>query len=244
MPRARPLAAVGSDILDDESVDMARECCVRAIRNSVEPMFFPVDPQARRLAKTPHELAMVNLIVFNLAIGAALLAGSMAEPDSLLGRSKWIAVAIPLGISLVLIALTWLRSRRPHDAAGWFAAMHWRLAAGRYRLVLAGYVICAALLSVGWLGKEDTTELAAQIMTLPPAMQEMERRKLESQDMSGAIWARIGVVPLLLAVMATIMLESGALYQAGRGELPDGLVARFPPPEGLRGSQTPVADAL
>jgi hypothetical protein len=33
--------------------------------------------------------------------------------------------------------------------------------------------------------------------------------------MGSAIWARIGVVPLLLTVMALIMLESGALYQAG-----------------------------
>ena len=68
--------------------------------------------------------------------------------------------------------------------------------------------------------------------------EEMERHKIESQDMASAIWARIGVVPLLLAVMVTIMLESGALYQAGRGELPDALVARCPPPEGLVGSET------
>jgi hypothetical protein len=67
-------------------------------------------------------------------------------------------------------------------------------------------------------------------------MQEMERRKLESQDMGSAVWARIGVVPLLLAVMVTIMLESGAIYQAGRGEVPDALARRFPPPAGLTGS--------
>jgi hypothetical protein len=54
--------------------------------------------------------------------------------------------------------------------------------------------------------------------------------------MRSAVWARIAVVPLLLTVMVTIMLESGALYQAGRGELPDGLVKQFPPPADLRGS--------
>lgn len=205
-------------------------------------MFFPVDETTRRKAKTPHELAMVNLIVFNLLIGVALLAGSMAEPDSMIGRYKWIAVSIPLALSLVLIGVTWIKSRRPGEAS-WFAATHWRLAASRYRLILIAYLVCAAILSIALLGKPDETEIAAQLKTLPPAMQEMERHKIESQDMASAIWARIGVVPLLLAVMVSIMLESGALYQAGRGELPDALVARFPPPEGLVGSETerPVA---
>lgn len=201
-------------------------------------MFFPVDDTTRRKAKTPHELAMVNLIVFNLLIGVALLAGSMAEPDSLLGRYKWLAVSIPLAVSLALIGVTWIRSRRPGKGASWFAAIHWRLAASRYRLILIAYLVCAAILSIALVGTQDETEIAAQLKTLPPAMQEMERHKIESQDMASAIWARIGVVPLLLAVMVTIMLESGALYQAGRGELPDALVARCPPPEGLVGSET------
>jgi cytochrome bd-type quinol oxidase subunit 2 len=206
-------------------------------------MFFPVDDTTRRKARTPHELAMVNLIVFNLLIGVALLAGSMAEPDSMIGRYKWLAVSTPLALSLVLIGVTWIKSRRPRKDASWFASTHWRLAASRYRLILIAYLVCAAILSIALLGKTDETEIAAQLKTLPPAMQEMERHKIESQDMASAIWARIGVVPLLLAVMVTIMLESGALYQAGRGELPDTLVARFPPPDGLVGSETepPVA---
>ncbi len=206
-------------------------------------MFFPVDDTTRRKAKTPHELAMVNLIVFNLLIGVALLAGSMAEPDSTIGRYKWLAVSIPLAFSLVLIGVTWMRSRRPGKDMSWFAATHWRLAASRYRLILIAYLVCAAILSIALLGKPDETEIAAQLKTLPPAMQEMERHKIESQDMASAIWARIGVVPLLLAVMVTVMLESGALYQAGRGELPDALVARLPPPDGVIGSETepPVA---
>jgi hypothetical protein len=206
-------------------------------------MFFPVDETTRRQAKTPHELAMVNLIVFNLLIGVSLLAGSMAEPDSMIGRYKWFAVSIPLALSFLVIVLTWIKSRQTGKDTRWFATSHWRLAASRYRLILLAYLACAAILSIALLGKPDEIEIAAQLKTLPPAMQEMERHKIESQDMAGAIWARIAVVPLLLAVMVTIMLESGALYQAGRGELPDASVARFPPPDGVIGSETepPVA---
>jgi hypothetical protein len=68
----------------------------------------------------------------------------------------------------------------------------------------------------------------------------MERHKLESQDMSAAIWSRIGVVPLLLTVLGLLMMESGALYQAGRGELPDAAAEAFPPPEGQKRLDHPV----
>jgi hypothetical protein len=92
-------------------------------------------------------------------------------------------------------------------------------------------------------GDGDTAELEARIADLPPAMQAMERNKAASQDMGSAIWARIGVVPLLLTVMALIMLESGALYQAGRGEVPDGLAQHFPPPRDLARAPDPIVDA-
>jgi hypothetical protein len=41
--------------------------------------------------------------------------------------------------------------------------------------------------------------------------------------------------------MALVMLESGALYQAERGEVPDSLVRLFPPPADLPASQQPLA---
>ncbi|MBK1721467.1 hypothetical protein [Thiocystis violacea] len=197
-------------------------------------MRLPVDEATRKAAKAPHELAMVNLIVCNLLIGVALLAGSMAQPDSAIAHFKWVALAAPLVVSLTVIGITWRRAagaQRRH----WFVSVHWRLATSRYRLVLASYVVCAAILSLAWLGGANEADIEAQVQGLSPAMQEMERHKLASQDMGSAVWARLGVVPLLLAVMVSIMLESGAIEQAGRGEIPDALAERFPPPPELQG---------
>ena len=202
-------------------------------------MYFPVPEPDRRRAKSAHELAMVNLLLFNLLIGIALLAGSMAQPDSMMGTYKWVAVSVPLALSLAIIAFTWLRARQGAASTPWFVAAHWKLAASRYRALLLAYLVCAAILSLALLGGGgDAKRMEEHIKNLPPAMQQMERHKLESQDMRSAVWARIAVVPLLLTVMATIMLESGALYQAQRGELPDSLVKRFPPPRDLQGSDS------
>jgi len=201
-------------------------------------MFFPVSEHERRQAKSPHELSMINLLLFNLLIGIALLAGSMAQPDSLIGRYKWIAVAVPLAMSLLVIGFTRVRASRRGSA--WFVAAHWKLAASRYKSLLIVYPVCAAILSLALFSGKDAASIEARIKHLSPAMQEMERRKLESQDMGEAVWARIAVVPLLLTVMVTIMLESGAIYQAQRGEVPDGLVKRLPPPPGLEGSDQEI----
>jgi hypothetical protein len=205
-------------------------------------MFFAIDAEQKRRAKNAHELAMVNLLLFNLLIGVALLAGSMAEPDSLIAKYKWLGVAVPLGLSLAVMVLTWIRAARARQHQPWFVAVHWALSARRYRVLLLAYLVSAAVLSLAFVGGGEHAELEQRIANLPPAMQEMERHKLESQDMGAAIWARIGVVPLLLTVMALIMLESGALYQAGRGEVPDGLMQRYPPPEGLSGSAQPQTE--
>jgi hypothetical protein len=206
-------------------------------------MFYAIDEPQRRRAKSPHELAMINLLLFNLLIGVALLAGSMAAPDSPIAHWKWPAVAAPLLLSLAVMLFTWLRAARAAVADPWFVAVHWRLSARRYRLLLAAYAVSAAVVSLAFFGGGHEAEIERRVAGLPPALQEMERHKLESQDMGSAIWARIGVVPLLLTVMTLIMLESGALYQAGRGEVPDGMLARFPPPPDLKGLSQPSADA-
>lgn len=203
-------------------------------------MFFPVPESERRPARAPHELAMVNLLLFNLLIGIALLAGSMAQPDSLIGRWKWVAVAVPLLISLAIIAFTWMRAAGGSEKSPWFVAAHWKLSASRYKILLAAYVVCAAILSLALFTGTDDAAIEAQIRDLPPAMQEMEWRKLHSQRMGEQVWARLAVVPLILTIMVTIMLESGSIYQAQRGEVPTGLLARFPPPADLEGSESEI----
>ncbi len=204
-------------------------------------MFYAVDEAQRRRGRAPHELAMINLLLFNLLIGVALLAGSMAAPDSLIARLKWPAVALPLVASLAVMAFTWVRAARAARQGPWFAAAHWRLTAQRWRVLLLAYLVSGVIVSLALFdGDGDTTAFEARIADLPPAIQTMERSKAASQDMGMAIWARIGVVPLLLGVMTLIMLESGALYQAGRGEVQDSLAERFPPPADLAGYTTPL----
>ena len=179
-------------------------------------MFFPIAPAIRRQAKSAHELAMVNLILVNLSMLIALLAGSFLQHGSPLIDYKLVGVLAPFLISLGIIAFTFIKAARLTGVGPWFVVVHWRLATLRYKILLAAYAVGGALIGGGWL--LSTAQKTA-------GMQELMFVALQ----------RVAIAPVLIALMVLIMLESGALYQAGRGEVADGLIKRYPPPPDLQG---------
>ncbi|WP_295607741.1 hypothetical protein [uncultured Lamprocystis sp.] len=187
-------------------------------------MFFPIPEPVRRQAKSPHEVAMVNLVLFNLLMLIALLGGSFVESDSSLAPYKILGVAVPLCISLAIVAYTWVRARRAARDGPWFLAAHWRLAGIRYRILLIAYLVGTGLIGLGWL--------------LAHA-----QKSAGMQDLMFIALQRVAIAPMLITLMVLVMLESGAIYQAQRGEVPDGLVKRVPPPADLAGADAEFESA-
>jgi hypothetical protein len=177
-------------------------------------MLFQVDDATQRMAKAPHELAMVNLLLFNLLMLIALLAGSFLPQGSPLADYKLVGVLVPFALSLAIVAYSFRRASALTASGPWFAAAHWRLATGRHKILLGAYAAGLVLIGLGWLLSQAQSS---------PGMQQLMFVALE----------RVAVAPILIALMVLIMLESGSLYQAGRGEVPDGLAKRFPPPADL-----------
>lgn len=179
-------------------------------------MFFPVPNASRRQAKSAHELAMLNLLLINLPMLIALLAGSFLQQGSPLADYKLVGVLVPWGVSLGIVAFTFAKAGKLAAQGPWFVAAHWRLATARYKILLMAYAVGAGLIGMGWL--LSTTQKTH-------GMQELMFVALQ----------RVAIAPVLIALMVLIMLESGSLYQAGRGEAPDSLIAKFPPPADLKG---------
>jgi len=184
-------------------------------------MYFPIDEPTRRKAKSPHELAMVNFLLINLLMLIALLAGSFLQKGSALADYKLAGVLVPLLISLSIVAYTFARAKKAGAGDPWFVAAHWKITTGRYKFLLIAYLVGAALIGGGRLLSHVQSD---------PRMAELMFIALE----------RVAIAPILLSLMVLIMLESGSLYQAGRGEVPDGLIKRLPPPADLEGSDSEV----
>jgi len=185
-------------------------------------MFFAIDNATRRRAKSPHELAMVNLMLINLLMLIALLAGSFLQPGSPLAHYRMLGVLVPLCLSLVIIAYSFVRAGGVARQGPWFVAAHWRLATRRYQILLIAYAVGASLIGGGWLLSKV-------------------QKTAGMQDLMFLALQRVAIAPVLIALMVLIMLEAGALYQAGRGEAPQSLIKGFPPPPDLPGGESEFA---
>jgi hypothetical protein len=161
-------------------------------------MNFNPSPEARRLARSPHNLFIVGLFAFDLFMTPAVLGMQLGM----------ISLLIPLFCSGSLMAYINWRSKQE---SVWFVQMHWRLAWTRCRILLVGYAVSATLILLAWL--------LSQISNDP--------------RMADIIWTaltRIALMPTLIIVLVTSVMAFSAYSMAQKGELPDKLVAKFPPP--------------
>ncbi|HLP98280.1 MAG TPA: hypothetical protein VK149_07525 [Sideroxyarcus sp.] len=144
----------------------------------------------------------------NLFISGLFLFDLFMTPAMIGLKIGMVGLLIPLACSGMLIAYIWLRSRK---TTSWFVDMHWKFAFARCRLLMLGYAISAALVLIAWL-----VSLGAR-----------------DHNMEHILWTaltRIALMPTLIMVMVTAVLEFSASAQAGKREVPDHLAAAFPPP--------------
>ena len=143
---------------------------------------------------------------------AGVFAFDLLMTPAVLGlKIGMIGLLIPLVCSGSLLLYIYLRSRKQ---TSWFVDMHWRLTWNRSRLLLLGYAISAFLVMAAWL--------LSMISSDP--------------HMASIIWTaltRIALMPTLIFVLLTSVLEASAIAQATNGEVPDKLAAKYPPPVGL-----------
>lgn len=119
-----------------------------------------------------------------------------------------IGLLIPLFCSGALMAYINWRSKQE---GVWFVQMHWRLAWTRCRILLIGYTVSATLILLAWL--------LSQVSSDP--------------HMASIVWTaltRIALMPTLVIVLVTAVMAFGSYAMAQKGELPDKLVAKYPPP--------------
>ena len=115
---------------------------------------------------------------------------------------------IPLVCSAALIAWIYLRSRK---TTTWFVDMHWKITFARSKLLMLGYAISATLIFLAWLISLSTKD----------------------HNMSHIIWTaltRVALMPTVILVLVTAVMEFSSYAQAAKREVPDKLAAKFPPP--------------
>lgn len=144
----------------------------------------------------------------NLFVSGLFLFDLMMTPAVLALKVGLVGLLVPLLCSFGLLGYIYLRSRK---TTTWFVDVHWKLAVARARLLLIGYALTAALIFIAWL-----ISLASS-----------------DHNMRHIIWTaltRIALMPTLILVLATAVLEASAIPMVTKREVPDKMAASFPPP--------------
>lgn len=134
----------------------------------------------------------------NLFITSAFLFDLLMTPAAIAVNIGMYGLLLPLVCSLSVVAYIYKRSRSSGQAG--FVNAHWRLAFRRCQWLMAGYGVTAALILLAWLLS----------LTTQAAMQHI-------------LWTaltRIAILPTLIAVMVTLVMEASAMSQASKGEAP------------------------
>jgi hypothetical protein len=148
------------------------------------------------------------LVPHNLFVSGLFLIDLLMTPAVIALKLGLPGLLLVLLCSLSLLGYIYLRSRR---TTTWFVDAHWRLSWSRGRLLLLGYGISAGLTAIAWL-----VSLTAH-----------------DASMAHIMWTamtRIALIPALIFVMITAVLEASAINIAIKREVPDKIVSAFPPP--------------
>lgn len=149
------------------------------------------------------------LLPHNLFILGLFLFDLFMTPAIIGLKIGMVGLLIPLACSGALIGYIWLRSRK--TTTNWFVDMHWKIAFARGKLLMLGYAISAALIFIAWLVSGAS----------------------KNPSMAHIMWTaltRVALMPTLILVMVTAVLEFGSYAQAGKREVPDKFAAKSPPP--------------
>lgn len=144
----------------------------------------------------------------NLFVSGLFIFDLLMTPAVISLKIGMIGLLIPLFCSGSLIAYIYLRSKK---TTRWFVDIHWKLAFVRAQWLLIGYAISAVLIFVAWLVSISSSD----------------------HNMQHILWTaltRIALMPTLILVLITAVMEASAIPMASKREVPDKLAASFPPP--------------
>ena len=117
-------------------------------------------------------------------------------------------VLVPV-VSVTSLVYTLWRARQARSRDPWFVMCHWQLCAQRSRLFILMLSFLALASVFGWIAHTYLGMMKVAVY---------------------ALIGGIGLLPVMVVVLVLIIMESDALHQAGKGQMPKLLLERYPNP--------------
>lgn len=163
-------------------------------------MKFDIPPEQAKRAKIPHEIFLTNLVGNHILWFIAALG---------IAGSFWQPIALVPVVSVASLIYTLWRARRSRSQDPWFVMCHWQLCAQRSRLFILMLSFLGMASLFGWIAHTYLGMMKIAVY---------------------ALIGGIGLLPVMVVVLVLIIMESDALHQAGKGQMPKLLLERYPNP--------------
>lgn len=135
-------------------------------------------------------------IPHNLFITGLFVFDLMMTPAVIVLKMGMAGILVPLACSLILIAYIYARSKKTISP---FIDAHWQLTFKHARWLLIGYGVSASLIFIAWLITSN----------------------MHDHNMGHIMWTaltRIALLPTLIIVMVTAVMEASAISSATKRE--------------------------
>lgn len=173
-------------------------------------MQYQVSEEEKRLAKNPHHIFNVNVILSHLVIAQVALEIGHGNPFPF--------ILVPL-VSGLVIAYLYFHGKKVIGERSWFIGANWALAWRRGRNMLIAYAVAFIILILGWVLGEA---FGGGLMM----------NDFSTEGSSTSIVQKISMYFAALSVFVTLLynfLQTGiSVYDAGRGII-DTKIERFIP---------------
>lgn len=155
--------------------------------------------QEKKKARIAHEVFTFNAIVVHLFIPVAIMK---------FGNSQY-ALAIPIFISLAIIFYTYYKTNKVFATKNsYYLYIHWRWSLNWYKPVLIAYGVSISIVLIGQLiSLNSDTNMA---------------------DIINTVFLRIAIAPTFIVILIAFVVISGAMFNSGRGEIPEKLAKKYP----------------
>jgi hypothetical protein len=166
---------------------------------------FDATTAERRNAKMPHELFTVNTVIVHLFLSLGLIKLFTIEMAT--------SITVCILISICIIAYTFFRTKRAKHHDTYLVYLHWQLSLNRYKLLIPAYIFYFIITSLNFFITSDA----------PVSM--------DGSTILESILNLLGIVPMFFAVLISVVLGSGSLFNAGRAEVDKKLSLKYPNPK-------------
>ncbi|MGC9386361.1 MAG: hypothetical protein ACP5D0_05410 [Hydrogenovibrio sp.] len=170
-------------------------------------MHYQVTPEETHLAKNPHHIFNINIIITHLFISMIVLE---------IGTTMML-LAVPVVSSLV-IAYIYQNGRAIRKRGSWFVSAHWELAWRRCRILLYSYAIAVLMVAI--------YVIINQIF--PGGLKMVDFSEGGEINIGEIITIRFAAVVIFIAVLITFMQTGISVYDAGKGII-DPKIAKYLP---------------